>query len=46
MQQMADIVENDSKKISCLNWTIHKGTRKPCVSYQTDADNLNIAVYR
>ena len=45
MQQLLDIEKTDSKeKISRLKWTIHNGSRKVCVNFQTDTDTLNIVV--
>ena len=47
MQQLPDIEKVDSKnEISCLKWTIYNDRRKVCISFKTDMDNLNIAVYR
>ena len=47
MHQFPDVEKTDSKKeISRLKWTIYNGRRKVCVSFQTDTDKLNIAVYR
>ena len=47
MQQKPDIEKNDSKdEKSCLKWTIYNGRGKVCVNFQTDADKLNIVVYR
>ena len=46
-QQLPDIQMVDSKdEISCLKWTIYNGRRKVCVNFQTDADKVNIVVYR
>ena len=46
-QQLPDTEKTDSKeKISCLKWTIYNGRRKACVTFQTNTDKLNIAVYR
>ena len=46
-QQLPDIEKVDSKdEISCLKWTIHNGRRKVCINFQTDADKVNIVVYR
>ena len=46
-QQLPDIEKTDSKeKVSCLKWTIYNGRKKVCVNLQTDADQLNIVVYR
>ena len=46
-QQLPDIEKLDSKdEISCLKWTIYKGRRKVCINFQTDADKVNIVVYR
>ena len=33
MQQLPDIETTDSKKISCLKWTIYNGRRKVCVNF-------------
>ena len=47
MQQLPDDEKTDSKEeISCLKWTIYNGRRKVFVNFQTDADKLNIVVYR
>ena len=47
MQQLTEIEKVDSKNgISCLKWTIYNGRRKVCISFETDMDKLNIAVYR
>ena len=46
-QQLPDIEKVDSKDdISCLKWTIYNGRRKVCTKFQTDADKVNIVVYR
>ena len=46
-QQLPDIEKVESKnEISCLKWTIYNGRRKVCINFQTDADKLNIVVYR
>ena len=46
-QQLPDIEKVDSKdEISCLKWTIYNGRRKVCINFQTDADKVNIVVYR
>ena len=46
-QQLPDIEKVDSKdEISCLKWTIYNGWRKVCINFQTDADKVNIVVYR
>ena len=46
-QQLPDIEEVDSKnEISCLKWTIYKGRKKVCINFQTDADKVNIVVFR
>ena len=46
-QQLPVIEEVDSKdEISCLKWTIYNGRRKVCINFQTDADKVNIVVYR
>ena len=46
-QQLPDIEKVDSKdEISCFKWTIHNGWRKVCINFQTDADKVNIVVYR
>ena len=45
-QQLPDIEKLDSKdEISCLKWPIYNG-RKVCINFQTDADKVNIVVYR
>ena len=47
MEQLPDINKIDSKEeISGLKWTKCNGRRKVCVNFQTDADKLNIVVYR
>ena len=47
MQQSPEIEKADSNnEISCLKCTICKGRRKVCISFKTDMDKLNIAVYR
>ena len=46
-QQLPDNEKVDSKdEISCLKWTIYNGRRKVCINFQTDADKVNIVVYR
>ena len=46
-QQLPDIEKVDSKHgISCLKWTIYNGRTKVCINFQTDADKVNIVVYR
>ena len=46
-QQLPDIEKVDSKfEISCLKWTFYNGRRKVCINFQTDADKVNIIVYR
>ena len=46
-QQLPDIEEADSKdEIPCIKWTIYNGRRKVCINFQTDADKVNIVVYR
>ena len=46
-QQLPDIEKVDSKdEISCLKWTIYNGRRKVCINFQTDADKVNLVVYR
>ena len=46
-QQLPDIEKVDSKdKISCLKLTIYCGRRKVGINFQTDADKVNIVVYR
>ena len=46
-QQLPDIEKVVSKdEISCLKWTIYNGRRKVCINFQTDADKLNLVVYR
>ena len=47
MQQLPDTEKTESRKnVSCLEWTINNCRRKVCVSFQTDADQLNMVVYR
>ena len=46
-QQLPNIEKVDSKdEISRLKWTVYNGRRKICINFQTDADNMNIVVYR
>ena len=46
MQQLPEIEKVDSKnEIPCLKWTIYNGSRKVCISFKNDMDNLNIGVY-
>ena len=46
-QQFPDIEKFDSKdEIFCLKWTTYDGRRKIGINFQTDADKLNIVVYR
>ena len=46
-QQLPDIEKVVSEdEISCLKWTIYTGRRRVFINYQTDADNVNIVVYR
>ena len=46
-QQLPDIEKVDSKDdFSCLKWTTYNGRRKVCINFQTDADKVNIVVYR
>ena len=46
-QKLPDIEKVVSEdEISCLKWTIYNGRRKVCINFQTDADKLNIFVYR
>ena len=46
-QQLPVIEKADSKdEVSCLKWTICNGRRKVCINFQTDADKVNIVVYR
>ena len=46
-QQLPGIERTDSKdEISCLKWTIYNGRGKVCINFQTDADKVNIVVYR
>ena len=46
-QQLPDIEKVDSKdEIFCLKWTIFNGRRKVSMNFQTDADMVNIVVYR
>ena len=45
--QLPDILMVDSKDaISCLKWSIYNGRRKMSINFQTDADKVNIVVYR
>ena len=47
MQRLPDNEKTDSKReTSGIKWALYKGRRKVCVNFQTDTDNLNIAVYR
>ena len=46
-QQLPDIEKIDSKdETSCLKWTFYNCRRKVCINFQTDADHVNIVVYR
>ena len=46
-QQLPDFEKVDSKdEIFCLKWTTYNGRRKVCINFQTDADKVNIVVYR
>ena len=46
-QQLPDIEKVDSKdEISCLKCTIYNVRRKGCISFQTNAEKLNIVAYR
>ena len=46
-QQLPDNEKVDSKgEFSCFKWTIFNGGRKVCINFQTDADKVNIVVYR
>ena len=46
-QQLPDIEKVASKdEVFCLKWTIYSGRRKVCINFQTDADKVNIVVYR
>ena len=46
-QPLTDVEEADSKdEFSCSKWTIYNGRRKVCIKIQTDADKVNIVVYR
>ena len=46
-QELPDIEKVDSKdEISCSKRTIYNGSRKICINFQTDADKVNIVVYR
>ena len=46
-QQLSDIEKVDSKdEFSWLKWRIYNGRRKICINFQTDADKVNIVVYR
>ena len=45
MQQLPNIVRTDCKEEkSRLKWTLYNGRRKVCVNFQTDTDQLTIAV--
>ena len=45
--QLPDIEKVDSKnEVSYLKWTIYNGRRKVCINFQTDADKVDIVVYR
>ena len=47
MRQFPEIEKTHSKETtSCLEWTLYNGRRKVFVKFQTDTDNLKIAVYR
>ena len=46
MQQFPYIEKTDSKKKSCLKWTIYNSRRKVCVNFQTEIDKVNIVFYR
>ena len=47
MQQLPEIEKVDFKNETfCLKWTIYNERRKVCISFKTDLDKLNIAVYR
>ena len=46
-QQLPGIENVVSKdETSCLKWTIYNGRRKVCINFQTNADKVNIVVYR
>ena len=46
-QQLQDIEKVDSKdEFSCSKWTIYNGRRKKRINFQTDADKVNLVVYR
>ena len=46
-QQLPEIEKVDSKfEFSCLKWTIYNGKGKICINFQTDAEKVNIVVYR
>ena len=46
-QQLPDIEKVDSKcEIFHLKWTIYNGRRKACINFQTNADKVNIVLYR
>ena len=46
-RQMPDIQKVDSKdEFSFFKWTFYNGRRKVCINFQTDADKVNIVVYR
>ena len=47
MQHIPDIQKMDSgKDVSCLKWIIYNGMWKVCANFKTNADKLNIVVYR
>ena len=47
MQQLPESEKVHSKnEVSCLKLTIKYGRRKVCISFKTDMNKLNIAVYR
>ena len=47
MQQLPEFEKVDDKiETSCLKRTMYNGRRKVCISFKTDMDKLNIAVFR
>ena len=46
-QQLPDIGTVESKdEIFGLNWTFYNGGGNVCINFQTDADKVNVVVYR
>ena len=47
MQKLPEIEKTDSKEeLSCLKWTIKKGSKKVCLRFQTNTEKLNVVLYR